>query len=111
MKNIFIFIFTISFSLAAQAHQAAPQLLKEPAAWQFERFDLPPAFAPGFPYYGAEELGFSLGMFKKDSQDYFTYAFVSELESTKAFRRKTSGIICSGILKVYVAAKQMIVNS
>ncbi len=69
-------------SLAASAQQATPQLLKEPADWQFERFALPPGFAPGFRFKGAEELRFSPGMFRKDTVDYFTYAFVAELENT-----------------------------
>ena len=82
MKNILvIIIFTASLSLA-QAQHAKPQLLKEPAAWSFERFDLPPVFAPNFPFRGAEELRFSPGMFNKDSMDYFTYAFVVQLDST-----------------------------
>ncbi len=88
MKNILIFIFTISLSLAAHAQQATPQLLKEPATWQSERFALPPAFAPGISYYGAEELRFSPGMFKKDSADYFTYAFVAELDNTKSISQE-----------------------
>src|SRR5258706_9392151 len=73
--------FIISLSLAAQDQHAKPQLLKEPADWSFERFELPPSFAPGFPYKGAEELRFSRGMFNKDSATYFTYAFVAELDN------------------------------
>jgi hypothetical protein len=45
-------------------------------------FALPPVFAPNIPYKGAEELRFSPGMFKKDSADYFTYAFVAQLDNT-----------------------------
>lgn len=83
MKNIFaVFVFTISLSSATQAQQTTPQLLKEPVTWSFERFALPPVFEPGFPYKGVEELRFSPGMFNKDSADYFTYAFVSQLDST-----------------------------
>jgi hypothetical protein len=83
MKNILaIVVFIVSLSLAAQGQQATPQLLKEPADWSFERFALPPSFAPGFPYKGVEELRFSPGVFNKDSTDYFTYAFVAQLDST-----------------------------
>ena len=63
MKNMLYklpgLIFIMSLSLAAQGQQATPQLLKEPADWSFERFALPPAFAPGFPYKGMEELRFA----------------------------------------------------
>ncbi len=83
MKNFLLSLaFIFSLSLAAQDQQVKPQLLKEPADWSFERFELPPSFAPGFPYKGAEELRFSPGMFKKDSATYFTYAFVAELDNT-----------------------------
>lgn len=62
------------------AQNQTPQLLKQPANWQFERFALPPEFAPNIPYKGAEELRFSPGMFIKDSATYFTYAFVAALD-------------------------------
>jgi hypothetical protein len=85
MKNLLTaFTFIVSLSLMAQTQKVTPQLLKEPADWSFERFELPPSFAPHFPYKGAEELRFSPGMFNKDSTNYFTYAFVAELENTTA---------------------------
>jgi hypothetical protein len=83
MKNLFIVLIVIlPFSLIAQEQKTSPQLLKEPSNWAFERFALPPAFAPDFPFKGAEELRFSPGMFNKDSTNYFTYAFVAELDNT-----------------------------
>jgi hypothetical protein len=68
----------------AQQQQQTPQLLKQPANWQFERFALPPEFAPSIQYKGAEELRFSPGMFAKDSTNYFTYAFVAELNNIQS---------------------------
>lgn len=76
------------FSTGLEAQQPKPQLLKEPAAWEFERFALPPSFAPDFPYKGVEELRFSPGMFKKDSADYFTYAFAAQLDNTATISQK-----------------------
>ena len=84
MKNFFAFLISIVLSIAAQTQEHKPQLLNEPATWQFERFELPPAFAPDILYKGAEELRFSPGMFKKDSADYFTYVFVAELDNVTA---------------------------
>jgi hypothetical protein len=82
MKNLLAFlILIVSLPIAAKAQGAKPQLLKEPANWTFERFALPPEFAPGFPYKGVEELRFSPGMFNKDSTAYFTYAFVAQLDN------------------------------
>jgi len=84
MKNCPAFlIFIISFS-TARSQEAKPQLLYEPASWTFERFTLPPQFAPGFPYKGVEELRFSPGMFNKDSATYFTYAFIAQLDNVTA---------------------------
>ena len=85
MKNLLtFFIFIVSLSIVTQAQEHKPQLLKEPANWEFERFTLPPEFAPGISYKGAEELRFAPGMFKKDSTTYFTYAFVAQLDNVTA---------------------------
>src|SRR6266480_3357254 len=82
MKNCLAsLIFIVSVSIAARSQETKPQLLKEPANWTFERFTLPPEFAPDFPYKGVEELRFSPGMFNKDSTTYFTYAFVAQLDN------------------------------
>ena len=75
---------TTIFSNILFAQNQTPQLLKEPATWQFERFSLPPEFAPNIPYKGAEELRFSPGMFVKDTATYFTYAFVAELDNVRS---------------------------
>lgn len=79
-KLIAIILFVIGVSMEVTAQEQTPQLLKQPADWQFERFALPPEFAPNFPYKGVEELRFSPGMFAKDSNTYFSYAFVAELD-------------------------------
>ena len=82
MKKITIILFwAIAFSNVLSAQQQTPELLKQPANWQFEKFKLPPVFTPGFHYKGYEELRFSPGMFVKDSITYFTYAFAAELDS------------------------------
>lgn len=56
----------------------------EPATWEFEKFPLPPSFATAIHYKGFEELRFAPGMFKKDAHDYFTYAFVAQIDSSLA---------------------------
>jgi len=82
MKKTIAFIYcAIIFSNLLFAQDQTPLLLKQPASWQFERFSLPPEFAPNIPYKGAEELRFSPGMFNKDTVTYFTYAFVAELDN------------------------------
>jgi hypothetical protein len=82
MKNLLASLILIaSLTIAANSQESKPELLKEPANWTFERFTLPPAFAPGIPYKGVEELRFSPGMFNKDSTTYFTLAFVAQLDN------------------------------
>ena len=79
----FILVARMSF-LQAQAQEHHAQLIKEPANWEFERFNLPPEFAPGITYRGAEELRFAPGMFNKDSSNYFTYIFVVQIDDVVA---------------------------
>ena len=81
MNKLLLFLFIVSFSIQVRSQEIKPQLLPGPANWAFERFELPPSFAPGIPYKGVEELRFSPGMFKKDSATYFTYAFVAQLDN------------------------------
>jgi len=83
-KTTAILCCAILISIALFAQNQTAQLLKQPANWQFERFALPPEFAPNIPYKGVEELRFSPGMFVKDSSNYFTYAFVAELDNVNS---------------------------
>jgi hypothetical protein len=80
MKNLLAALFLLSLSLIAKSQHAKPEILLEPASWEFERFELPPAFAPQIAYKGFEELRFAPGMFNKDSANYFTYAFVAQID-------------------------------
>jgi hypothetical protein len=80
-KTIVIAFCAVIISSLLRAQNQTPQLLKGPSNWQFERFTLPPEFAPNIAYKGVEELRFSPGMFVKDSVNYFTYAFVAELDN------------------------------
>lgn len=72
----------LSIVLAAIAAepQPVPELLPQaPAGWRFERIDFPLSFAPVLPYKGFEELRFAPGMFKPDSDTYFTYIFAMKI--------------------------------
>jgi len=88
MKNetILVFLFLLSFAVKGQDTKA--EFLKEPSAWEFEKFSLPPTFSSNFPYKGVEELRFSPGMFKKDAPDYFSYAFVAQLDNTSSITQQ-----------------------
>jgi len=80
MKNIFFAIGFIVFAFIANSQENKPQILLQPASWEFEKFELPPSFAPEITYKGAEEIRFAPGMFNKDSANYFTYVFVAQID-------------------------------
>ena len=89
MKNIIVLFGLVLFlSTSANGQEAKPEFLKSPATWEFERFALPPSFAANFPYKGVEELRFAPGMFNKDSANYFSYAFVAQLENTSSITQE-----------------------
>ena len=72
----------VSLMLAMIATEPPPQpeLLPEaPADWRFERIDFPLSFAPDISLTGFEELRFAPGMFKPDSDTYFTYVFAMKI--------------------------------
>ena len=88
MKNEVTLVFLFLLSLAVKGQDTKAVFLKEPSAWEFERFPLPPTFSSNFPYKGVEELRFSPGMFKKDAPDYFSYAFVAQLDNTSSISQQ-----------------------
>jgi len=88
MKNEIALVFLFLLSLAVKGQDTKAVFLKEPSAWEFERFPLPPAFSSNFPYKGVEELRFSPGMFKKEAPDYFSYAFVAQLDNTSSISQQ-----------------------
>jgi hypothetical protein len=84
MKNIITALIFLWVSFSVKAQDAKAEFLKEPSKWEFEKFALPPSFSSNFPYRGVEELRFSPGMFNKDASDYFSYAFVAQLDNTSS---------------------------
>ncbi len=72
----------VSLMLAVIAVEPQPQqelIPPTPADWRFERIDFPLSFAPEIRYNGFEELRFAPGMFKPESDTYFTYVFVMKI--------------------------------
>ena len=84
MKKSLVSLIMVFLTIAARSQDHKPTLLPEPATWEFERFQLPPTFAPGIPYKGVEELRFAPGFYKKDTATYFAYAFVAQLDDVTA---------------------------
>lgn len=58
----------------------APYTLPIPKDWTIERFLIPISFAPQIPYKGIEDIRFTPGWGNKNSDDYWSYAFLWYLE-------------------------------
>lgn len=63
--------------------QEPKQLYKVPTpkGWTTETIALPPGFAPGMKWKGTEEIRFAPGMFKADSDSFFSYTLLFWLPS------------------------------
>lgn len=60
----------------------APYTLPTPKDWGIERFPLPISFAPSIPYQGVEDIRFTSGWGKANSEEYWSYAFLWYLDGT-----------------------------
>lgn len=58
----------------------APYFMDTTQQWGIERFLIPIQFAPSIPYKGVEDIRFTPGWAKKDSDDYWSYVFLWWLE-------------------------------
>ena len=63
--------------------------LEAPDGWRGETIALPPGFAPGMKLRGVEEIRFAPGMFKPESDAFFSYVFVFRLGAKKNLPLKT----------------------
>ncbi|WP_029630916.1 hypothetical protein [Zavarzinella formosa] len=66
-----------------------PYTLPSPKGWARETIALPPAFAPGMAWKGTEDIRFAPGMFKPDSDTFFSYALVFWLPDDQKVDAKT----------------------
>ncbi len=53
-----------------------PYNLESPEGWSVERFLIPISFAPQIPFQGVEDIRFTPGWSKVESDDYWSYAFL-----------------------------------
>jgi hypothetical protein len=97
MKNILIIVTCFLFLKASgQNTQAnfdgkkweAPYTLDAPKGWDVERFLIPIGFAPAIPYTGVEDIRFTPGWAKKETDEYWSYAFLWYLDDTPKFDSK-----------------------
>ena len=77
MKKISATLICVALSLSISGAENKPTFeITAPAGWMHETIPFPLGFAPEIKYQGVEELRFSPGMYKPDSNTYFSYVFV-----------------------------------
>ena len=79
MLRIFTVIMLMAGAFLA-ADEPSPPKLAAPAGWGGETIALPPGFAPEMKLKGSEHIRFAPGMMDPESDTFFSYAFVFELE-------------------------------
>ena len=82
-----VFSALVSFLHAEEKGADIP--LEAPAGWRGETIDLPPGFAPGMKLQGLEKIRFAPGMFKPESDTFFSYVFVFRLGPKQDLSLKT----------------------
>jgi len=75
----------------------APYTLPVPKDWTIERFPIPISFAPQISYKGIEDIRFTPGWGKINSEEYWSYAFLWYLEGEVEINSK----IIDNNLKAY----------
>ena len=73
----------------ATSQDAPPYTFPAPEGWGKERLPFPLTFAKDLDYKGFEDLRFAPGMFKPETGDYFSYAFLMWLEGKVTFDAKS----------------------
>jgi len=80
------------------ADEPSPAKLAAPAGWGGETIQLPPGFAPEMKLKGSEHIRFAPGMMNPESDTFFSYAFVFELEPMPEL---TEAVVKEEFLKYY----------
>ena len=105
-QAFFILICFFCVSASGQENQAefdgrkweAPYFLDTLKGWGIERFLIPIGFAPSIPYKGVEDIRFAPGWSKKESGEYWSYAFLWYLEG---LQRLDPGIVERNLVAYY----------
>lgn len=81
--------------------------LAAPAGWGGETISLPPGFAPDMKLKGSEHIRFAPGMMKPESDSFFSYAFVFELQLQPVL---TEAVVRDEFLKYYRGLCKAVLN-
>lgn len=87
---IFFSIFLLNATAQEKSESSpSPYFLYKPANWGSEHFLIPISFAPTIPYKGVEDIRFTPGWAKKESGEYWSYAFLWYLDDNIQLDAKT----------------------
>lgn len=86
----FLFLKTSAQETKFDGHKwQAPYFLDTLKGGAIERFLIPIEFAPSIPYKGIEDIRFTAGWSKKESSEYWSYAFLWYLDGLQPLDAKT----------------------
>ena len=89
------------------ADEPRPAKLVAPAGWGGETIQLPPGFSPEMKLKGSEHIRFAPGMMDPESDTFFSYAFVFELEPMPVL---TAAVVKDEFLKYYRGLCKAVLN-
>ena len=81
--------------------------LAAPTGWGGETIALPPGFAPDMKLQGSEHIRFAPGMMKPESDSFFSYAFVFDLQPQSVV---TETVVKEEFLKYYRGLCKAVLN-
>ena len=87
-----IFLFVLALNVSAQEKSESSlsaYFLDKPVNWGSEHFSIPISFAPAIPYKGVEDIRFTPGWAKKESDEYWAYVFLWYLDGNVQLDAKT----------------------
>lgn len=89
------------------ADEPSPPKLAAPNGWGGETIALPPGFATEMKLKGSEHIRFAPGMMNPESDTFFSYAFVFELEPMPEL---TEAVVKEEFLKYYRGLCKAVLN-
>lgn len=114
---LFIIVSLVSLLSLVSAKQAQNNKfeLNAPKDWRSETIPFPLDFAPEIKYKGFEELRFAPGMFKRESNTYFTYVFFWDLEGNQPITsenlEQNLSLYFKGLCKAVGEAKKLTIDT
>ncbi|WP_046743419.1 hypothetical protein [Kordia zhangzhouensis] len=86
--KILTIIATLSFFISFSQENEPQELLLSDDSWGKEIIKMPIHFAPKIPYKGVEEIRFAPNWSKQDSEEYWSYVFVWDINLNKVLTTK-----------------------